>query len=113
MHELSIALNIIEIVQEEAKKNNANTISEITLEIGTLSGVVEEALEFALEEAVKNTILENSSIKLIKKQAKAKCEKCGNVFETNDYYSVCPNCSHPYTDIIDGKELCIKKITID
>ena len=49
MHELSIAVNIVEIAEENARKEDAKLISEIELEIGSQSGVVLEALELALE----------------------------------------------------------------
>ena len=112
MHELSIAINIIENIEEEAKKVDASSVSELTIEIGMLSGVVLEALEFALQEAVKNTILQNTSIDYQIIEAKAKCNSCGEEYVTEDFFSVCPKCSNPYSDIIEGKELKIKRINV-
>ena len=40
MHELSIAMNIVEIVEENAAAANCKAVSEIDLEIGSMSGVV-------------------------------------------------------------------------
>ena len=60
MHELSIAMNIIDIAGEYAAKANTKTINEIEIEVGELSGVVIEALEFAMENAKK--------IRFLKKQ---------------------------------------------
>ena len=113
MHELSIALNIVEIVKDETEKHQAESVSELTLEVGSLSGIVKEALEFALEEAVKNSPLENAKIIYEDIRGKAQCEKCKLIFDTDDYFPLCPNCNNLYTDIIEGKELKIKKITID
>ena len=39
MHEFSLAQNIIEIVEETMKKNDLSKVSEVVLEIGTISGV--------------------------------------------------------------------------
>ena len=61
MHELSIAMNVIEIADEYAAKANATVVKEIEIEVGELSGVVLDALEFAMEVAVKNTILEQAT----------------------------------------------------
>jgi hydrogenase nickel incorporation protein HypA/HybF len=60
MHELSIAMSIVEIAEDNAAMAGVKSVSEIQIEVGNLSGVVDEALEFALEEAVKNTILRNA-----------------------------------------------------
>ena len=112
MHELSIATNIVEIVEEEAKKVNAKEVSEIELEIGSMSGIVAEALEFALDEAVKNTVLENSKRIMINIMVEAICTKCDKLFEVDDYFAVCPKCGSFETDITKGKELKIKKLKI-
>ena len=112
MHELSIAQNIVEIVEEEVSKTNGKTVEKLVLEVGTMSGIVREALEFALDEAIKNTILETSKIEIIEIQGIAKCEKCNQEFETEEIYSACPNCSHLYSTIIKGNELKIKSIVV-
>ena len=52
MHELSIVTGIIDIAEEEAAKAGVKAFSGIDLEIGTLSGIVKEALDFAWDFAV-------------------------------------------------------------
>lgn len=113
MHELSIALNIVEIVKDETEKYQAKKVSELTLEVGSLSGVVKEALEFALDEAIKDSPLEEAKIIYEDVKGKAQCENCKFIFSTDDYFPICPKCNHLYSDIIEGKELKIKKITIE
>ncbi|HBF89002.1 MAG TPA: hydrogenase maturation nickel metallochaperone HypA [Bacteroidales bacterium] len=112
MHELSIAQSIVEIVEEEAKKQNATSVNKLILEIGTMSGIVVEALEFAMEEVIKNTCLSNAKIDIEEIKAIAVCEMCQTEFETFDLYSPCPKCNHLYSNIIKGKELRIKSIVI-
>jgi len=113
MHELSIAMSIIEIAEENAKNANASVISEIELDIGTQSGVVMEALEFALESATKETMLENAEIKINTISAKSICPKCNNEFYIDDIYTPCGECGNPFCDIIQGKELKVKSLKIE
>lgn len=113
MHELSIAMNIVDIADEETKKANANKVYEIELEIGTMSGIVLEALEFALQEAVKDSVLGNAKIKITEIQAKAKCLNCLHIFKIEDLYSPCPNCNEFKTEIISGKELRVKSLKVE
>ncbi len=108
MHELTIAQNIIEIAEEHLKKNNATVIHEIEIEVGDVSGVVYEALEFALENTVKDTVLEKTKIKLIKIQARAKCNSCSHEFNIDSLVIPCPECGQYNPQIICGKELNIK-----
>jgi len=44
---------------------------------------------------------------------RAKCTTCGLVFEVENLYDSCPGCSGIMKDIIQGKELRIKTITVD
>jgi hydrogenase nickel incorporation protein HypA/HybF len=113
MHELSLAINIVEIVEEHAKAENARWVKEVELDVGELSGVVLEALEFALDSAIKRTLLEDAQITINKISGMAKCSECALEFETDDYYSTCPRCSSFNTEIIKGKEFKVKSITVE
>ncbi len=113
MHEMSIALSIIDIANEEALRANAERINEIEIEIGTISGVEISALEFSLDIAVKNTFLENAQRKIIPIQAKAECLECNSIFPMTAFYEPCPSCKSFVIKILQGKELKIKSINID
>jgi hydrogenase nickel incorporation protein HypA/HybF len=113
MHEMSIALNIIDIAHEEALRADAKKINEIEIEIGSISGVEISALEFSLDLAVKNTFLENAQRKIIPVQAKAECLECNSIFSLTTFYEPCPNCQSLTINILQGKELRIKSINVD
>lgn len=55
MHELSIAMSILDIVGEEAERRGNVQVEAIHLRIGALSGVVKEALLSAYELAAEQT----------------------------------------------------------
>lgn len=113
MHELSIAMNIIEIAEENARRENASVVKKIELDIGTQSGVVLEALEFAMESAVRDTMLEQAEVVINTISARAECNKCGNVFYTDDLFSPCPECGNPFSEIIQGRELKVKSLIVE
>lgn len=113
MHELSIVMSIIEIAEENAKKENASVITEIELDIGKQAGVVMEALEFAIESAKMGTMLEKAEWVVNEISALARCTSCGNEFETNDFFTPCPKCGNPFSDIFQGKELRVKSLKIE
>lgn len=113
MHEFSLALNIIDIASETAGQANTDTISSIEIEVGSLSGVIIEALEFALDTAKKNTILEGSEIRIIPVTSEAICRQCNHKFIPETFYAACPQCGSFEFEITKGKELRVKSITID
>lgn len=113
MHELSIAADIIDIAEEFVRDHRANKIIRLELEAGLLSGIVPESLEFALNIAVKNTVLEKTEIILSEVAGRSKCNKCQTIFEVDDWFTPCPACGSMDLEMTGGKELIIKSIITD
>lgn len=113
MHELSIAISIIEIAEENAKRENASVINEIELDIGTQSGVVLEALDFAMQAAVQGTMLERAVVKINSIPARAICTKCQYEFYAEDLFSPCPECGNPFSEIVQGRELKVRSLKVE
>ncbi len=110
MHELSIAMSIVEIAEENVQQSKLSKVTEIELDVGELSGVVFDALEFAMVEAVKDTVLKDAVRKINRIPGKAKCKECGCVFEVEDIYTPCPECASFENEVINGKELKVKSL---
>ena len=113
MHEFSIAVDIVDIAISSARKEAASVVKEIEVEIGQLSGVVMEALEFSLEAAVKGTMLEKARRNLIIVPGKARCTQCLKEYETDTLFKPCPACQACAPDIIQGRELRVKSLIIE
>src|SRR5210317_1554188 len=113
MHELSIATSIVEICVEEAKKADAGKVTAVEVEVGTMSGVIPDALEFSWDVAVKDTIIGHAQLRITKVSATARCVHCDEEFDLEDAFSPCPACNKFGNDILTGKELKIKAITIE
>ncbi len=113
MHEMSLALNIVEIACKTAEKNNANKINSIEIEVGKLAGVLEDSLSFCFQAVRKNTPAENAEMNIISIIGKGHCSECDNTFETESFFTLCPKCGGFAVEIIQGKELKIKSIKVD
>jgi hydrogenase nickel incorporation protein HypA/HybF len=112
MHELSIALGIVKIAEQEIAKSEKKKIDVIELEIGTLAGIEFDALEFVWPMAVEKTILEKSEKKIEIVKAKAKCMDCDTVFNLDFIYDACPNCNSHLKALLQGKELRVKALQV-
>lgn len=62
MHEMSIAQSIVDLAEEQARNRGSLAVEELELEIGRLAGVELQTLAFALESAVKGSMLEQATI---------------------------------------------------
>lgn len=112
MHELSIALSIVGLAEEQARTHHAGEIEELELEIGRLAGVELQTLMFALESSVKGTMLEKARIVRHDIPGEGQCGDCGHVFRMNALFEPCPRCGSCLIRILKGRELKVKSIVI-
>lgn len=64
MHELSLALDLVEQAIAVAVKESAAKIVRIKIKIGDISGVDKEAFRFAFPEAARGTILDGAILEI-------------------------------------------------
>lgn len=112
MHELSIAEGIVLLAEEQARNHGAAGIEEVELEIGRLSGVEPLALDFALESAVKDTLL--AGARLIRRYVpgEGKCTDCEAVFPLHSLPAPCPACGSWWVSVTRGRELRVKSVVV-
>jgi len=113
MHEMTIAMNIVDIVCNKASEENASKINSVELEIGELSGIMIDSLQFCFEAACRNTIADGADLIIKNIVAKAYCKSCKTNFNTNSDFLPCPTCSNFDFELLKGKELSIKSFNID
>ncbi|MFP4229266.1 MAG: hydrogenase maturation nickel metallochaperone HypA [Salinivenus sp.] len=113
MHELSIATNIVRIAEREAKNAGATDIRGIRLEIGALSGVVRDALEFAFDVAAKDSMLEGAELTIDEVPVVVFCADCDAEHELPSPPRFrCPGCGTRTGDIRQGRDLDIASLEI-
>ncbi len=112
MHEMSIAMSIVEIAEKEAKKAKVSRFAAIEMEIGTLAGIEFDALDFVWEAAVHSTVLEEAEKRIKKIPARARCEDCDKEFTLEFIHDNCPNCGSFFKTIIQGRELRVKSLEL-
>lgn len=120
MHELSMADAIVKTAIEVAEKNNAQEITEVTIEIGEFTLLNPEQLKFMIEVLGENTLLEGADIVIEKISIEIKCKSCNFVgavpSDDLDHFVPiidCPECESRDLEIIKGRECNVKTIKIE
>ena len=112
MHELSIAHNIIQIVNSSVEQDKLDLVDKIYLKVGLLSNVLIESLNFSYTSIIENTPLENSRLDIELLPIKIRCNDCYEINTTNDFIFSCPNCKSSAINVIGGDEMIISSINI-
>ncbi|HXH94540.1 MAG TPA: hydrogenase maturation nickel metallochaperone HypA [Thermoanaerobaculia bacterium] len=108
MHELSIALSIVEGAEEEAARCGAAGVRSVYLRLGLLAGVVKEALLFAYEQACEGTLLEGSQLVIEDVPVLVQCPVCHEPRSPHSLWRLeCATCDTPAAGIAQGRDLQI------
>lgn len=106
MHELSIAMSIVEMAQEEAERHGDAHVHAVHLRLGRLSGVVKEALLSSYEMACASTPLEGSQLLIEEIPVEVFCPQCRLPRQVSSIqWFCCPECGTPTPTVLRGKEL--------
>ncbi len=114
MHELSIATSVIESASEHARQAGAARVLAVTLRIGRLSCVHEDALRYSFELVREGTLLAEASLTVTPVPVRIWCPTCNTERELPGIQRfACPVCETRSGDIRAGRELEIESITLD
>ena len=113
MHELSIMESALTMVLDRARESGAQRVHSIRLRIGTLSGVVPEALTFAFEALKSGTLAESARLIVDPVAVRFWCATCHTEFQSDDMFAECPECHQPSGDLRAGREMELASMEIE
>lgn len=115
MHELSIAMSILDVASETAEREAAERVRAVHLRLGPLSGVVREALLSAWELAREGMPrLEESRLVIEDVPVVIRCAECaGERPAVSVARLVCSSCGAPAEGVVSGRDLEVTAMEIE
>ena len=113
MHEMSIAKNLLEIIQRHAPTNGGARVKVIRLRIGEMAGVVPESLRFCLEVVSEGTVAHGAALEIEHVLIVGRCNDCRSDFEVERYVFICPNCESTNVELLSGNELDVVELEVE
>lgn len=113
MHELSIALGIVDGVLEEADRHDGALVEAVHVRLGRLSGVDKEALLFSYRVATQDTPLADSHLEIEEVDVVILCPACETESRVTDLpLLACRNCGNIGGQVLRGEELEISRLEL-
>lgn len=113
MHELSIALSILDIASEESERRDGASVSAIHIKLGLFSGVVKEALLSAFELARECSPFGDCRLVIDDVPVMIYCEQCRSEQPVESIQMMCClECGTPSSNIVSGREMEITAMEI-
>ena len=106
MHELSIALSLIELACDKVRAVGDVRVEAVCIRVGRLSGVATEALSFCFDAAARGTAVEGARLHIEDVPLTIYCPQCAAERQLDSIQHLrCPVCEQPALDIVRGREL--------
>ena len=113
MHELSIALSIVDGALEELQRQGAAEATAVHLRVGRLSGVDKDALLFSYGVACQDTVLATSRLVIEDVDVVVFCPECGAERPTQSFpLLTCATCGAIAERVVHGDELEITAMEV-
>ncbi|MFC9267278.1 hydrogenase maturation nickel metallochaperone HypA/HybF [Streptomyces zhihengii] len=111
MHEMSLALAVVDQVETAARGRRAPGVLSVRLDVGELAGVVAESLAFCFELACAGTVVEGAELITRTVPGTARCEPCAGDWEVGmPPRLLCPRCGTAAVELVSGRELLIREV---
>lgn len=110
MHEMSITQSVVEICEAHA---SGRKVTDVVLEIGELSGVVPDSVEFCFEACTKGTLLDGARLRIEVVPGKGSCPSCAEESPVATLFDPCSRCGAFGMSIVSGEELRVKELELE
>jgi hydrogenase nickel incorporation protein HypA/HybF len=108
VHELSIALSVLDIVRTAAADAGLSRVDTVRLRVGRASGVQPDALRFAFDCSKAGTPADGAALQIEEVPIGGRCNSCNRDFTSPEAYVLaCPLCGGASFRVTTGDELAV------
>lgn len=113
MHEGSLITSLLRQVAELAAEHRAQSVNEIRIEVGLLSGVEPVLLREAFDRLKTGTVAAGATLAIDAAGLTCRCRGCQLSFTTSEMCFVCPACGVRQVDVTAGDAVLLLSCTLD
>ncbi len=110
MHEMSIAMSLLEQVERIATDNHATHIAELEVRCGAMQQVVPDALIAAFAAASEGTRAAGAALHVVEVPLAGRCRGCGAEFAPQIDDFRCPTCGAADVELTAGTDIILQSV---
>jgi hydrogenase nickel incorporation protein HypA/HybF len=112
VHEVSLLENILDTLQSYAQSQHFTKVIQIELEIGALSGVSADALQFGFDAVMKGSLAEQATLTIHPISGVGKCRVCNTYSQLTTLHDPCHHCGAFGMMVTKGTQMRIKALKV-
>lgn len=113
MHEMSLAVGILGIIEEAARAQQFARVRTVEVEIGELSAVEPEAISFCFGAVTRGTLAEGARLHIVHVAGQGLCFNCYQTVPLAALYDPCPACGGYPVQATGGTEMRVKELEVE
>ena len=110
---MSLAMGVLQIVEEAAFEQHFQRVKTVFLEIGELAAVEPEAMRFCFEAVIRGTLAEGAVLTVIEVAGEGLCFNCHQTVPLAARYDPCPACGGYPVQATGGTEMRVKELEVE
>lgn len=113
MHEMGIAMEIVEIAMASIPRDLKNgRVERVNLKVGKLTAIIPDSLRFCFDIVAKDTPLCNAALHIEEIPIVIRCSDCKDEWTIDEPIFTCRTCHGGSVTMVTGRELDIHSIEI-
>lgn len=113
MHEMSLAESMLQIVEHAARSQDFRRVKVVWVEIGRLSCVEPEALNFAFEAVAHGSVAHGARLEIVEMAGQGVCLECSAEVELAARLDACPACGSHKLRVTGGEDMRIRELEVE
>ena len=111
MHEFALAEDLLKLARTEARKAGITRLDKVVIQVGDLSGVSVDALEFAFGFLREEDDLTRTAELVVERlEGRGRCRECGKESKLERFLLYCPECKEPTIEITQGRDFLLLRL---
>ncbi|HQR50300.1 MAG TPA: hydrogenase maturation nickel metallochaperone HypA [Methylophilaceae bacterium] len=113
MHEMSLAEEVLRIIEDAASDQGFRRVRTVILEIGKLAAVEPEAMRFCFDAVVSGTLAEGAALEIEETAGEGWCAQCMATVAMHEELGACPRCGGYRVQVTGGTGMRVKELEVE
>ena len=112
MHEMALTESLVEMIEEEGRKQGFVRVKRVRIEIGALGHVEPQAMAFCFTAVTRGTIVEDAALDIAVTPGQGWCFACETTTPLSERFGACAHCGGRQVQMTGGDELRVKELEV-
>lgn len=113
MHEMSLLESMLDLIENNARDEDYSHVKRVCIEVGMLSCVEPDALRFAFDVVMQDTLADDALLDILAIPGQAWCPVCGKTIDIDSLYDPCPSCQSFDLSVTQGMDIRLKELEVE